>query len=357
MEIKKELLPPDRLKAKPADENALGFGSIFSDHMFVMDYKAPQGWHDARIVPYGPFPLDPAAAVLHYAQEVFEGLKAYRGKDGGIYLFRPMSNIERMSRSCERVCMPVPPPDVFMDALVELVKIEKDWVPSTPGTSMYIRPTMVATEPFLGVRPAQQYLFFIIVGPVGAYYPEGFAPVKIYVEEEFIRAAPGGLGQAKTGANYVASLQAAEKAHAKGFTQVLWLNACDKQTIEEVGTMNMFFVMDDEVVTAPLGGTILPGVTRDAVLELVQNYGYKAVERRVTIDEIIEAQKSGRLKEAFGSGTAAVISPVGSITYTGVDYKVGGGGTGEISKRLFDELTAIQYGDQPDERGWVVKVA
>lgn len=357
MQITKDLLSADKLKAKPADENALGFGQLFTDHMFVMEYDEGPGWHDARIEPYGPFSLDPAAAVLHYAQEVFEGLKAYRSADGGVNLFRPQANIERMIRSCRRVCIAEPPRDFLLEAMSELVRVEQDWVPSAPGTSMYIRPTVVATEAFLGVRPSKQYLFYIILGPVGAYYPEGFSPVKIYVEEKFIRAAPGGTGDAKTGSNYAASLLAAEEAHSSGYTQVLWLDACDKKTIEEVGTMNMFFVIDDEVITAPLGGTILPGVTRDSVLTLCRDWGMRASERRLTIDEVVQAQKNGRLQEAFGSGTAAVISPVGQIAYEGAEYKVADGNIGAISQKLYDEITAIQYGHKPAPHDWVIKVA
>lgn len=357
MEMRKELLPPDKLKAKPQDESALGFGKIFTDHMFVADYTEGQGWHDARIVPYGPFSLDPAALVLHYAQECFEGLKAYRGKDGSVYLFRPEGNAQRMINSCERICIAPPPQELFLEGTKELVKTEKEWVPSSPGTSLYIRPTIIATEAMVGVKVSSTYLFYIIVGPVGAYFPQGFNPVSIYVEEKYIRAAPGGLGQAKVGANYAASLLAAREAQAKGFAQVLWLDACDKNTIEEVGTMNMCFVLGGEVVTAPLGGTILPGVTRDSVVKLCQQWGIKVSERRLTIDELIEAQKSGALEEAFGCGTAAVISPVGQFTYKGQDYQIADGNTGAVSKRLYDEIVGIQYAEKPDPFGWRVKVA
>jgi len=357
MEIKKELLPADQRKPKPTDENALGFGRIFSDHMFVMDYHEGRGWHDARIVPYGPFSLDPAALVLHYGQEVFEGLKAYRGADGGIYMFRPQANAKRMQRSCARLCMAQVPEEDFLEAIYELVRVERDWIPSSPGTSLYVRPTMIATEAALGVKISDEYLFYVIVGPVGAYYPEGFNPTKIYVEEKYVRAAPGGTGEAKTAGNYAASLLAFHEAHQKGYTQVLWLDACDRQGIEEVGTSNMFFVIGDEVITAPLNGTILPGVTRDSVLKLCEHWGIKAVERRITIDEVLAAQADGSLKEAFGSGTAAVISPVGSFAYKGKEYQVGDGGVGEISRRLYDEIIGIQLGQKPDPFGWVVKVA
>ncbi len=357
MEIRKELVPPSQRKPKPRDESKLSFGKIPSDHMFCLDYKRGMGWHDARIVPYGPLSLDPAAMVLHYGQEVFEGLKAYRGAGGGIYMFRPKDNMARMVVSCARVCIPEPPADFIMEAMAELVRVERDWVPSLPGTSLYVRPNIIATEAMLGVKVSDEYLFYIITGPVGAYYAEGMNPVKIHVEEKYIRSAPGGLGAAKTSANYVASLLAAEKAHERGYTQVLWLDACDKETIEEVGTMNMLFVIDDEVITAPLDGNILPGITRDSVLKLVRSWGMKVNERRLSIHEVIAAQKNGRLKEAFGSGTAAVISPVGHFAYRGQEYQVADGRTGTISQRLYDEITGIQLGTRPDPFGWVVKIA
>ncbi len=356
MELKKQLLPPESLKAKPADESKLGFGQIFCDHMFMQDYDKAQGWHDPRIVPYGPLNLDPAALVLHYGQEVFEGLKAYRGVDGGIYMFRPMANIERMNRSNRRLCIPELPAEQCLEHLLELVKTEHEWIPSLEGTSLYIRPTVIATEACLGVKVSASYLYYVIMGPVGAYYPEGFNPVKIYVEENYVRAAAGGIGEAKTMGNYAASLLAAEEAHAKGFTQVLWLDACDKKSIEEVGTMNMFFVIDGEVITSPLTGSILPGVTRDSVLTLCKHWGLKVNERKLTIDEVISAQEAGKLDEAFGTGTAAVISPVGAIHYRGSDITVGDGGTGAISQRLYDGLTGIQLGKVEDPFGWVVRV-
>lgn len=357
MEIKKQLLPPNQLKPKPTDESTLGFGRILTDHMFLLDYDEGQGWHDARIVPYAPLILDPAALVLHYGQEVFEGLKAYRTQDGGINLFRPQGNVERLVNSSTRMCIPEPPRDFVLEAMAELVRTEKDWIPSSPGTSLYIRPTIIATEAALGVQISKKYLFFVIVGPVGPYYPEGFNPTRIYVEERYARAAGGGTGAAKTSGNYAGSLLAFKEAHDAGYTQVLWLDACDRKTVEEVGTSNMFFVIEDEVITAPLGGTILPGVTRDSVLTLCEHWGIKAVERRITIDEVIEAQKDGSLKEAFGAGTAAVISPVGQFAYRGQEYPVADGKTGPISLRLYNEIMGIQYGQKPDPFNWVVKVA
>ena len=357
MEIKKDLLSADKMAAKPADENKLGFGKIHTDHMFVMKFERAKGWIEPVIKPYGPFVLDPAALVLHYSQEVFEGLKAYRGKDGGIYMFRPRENAKRMARSCERLCMPPVPEEEFLESMFELVRTEKDWIPSSPGTSLYVRPTMIGTEAHLGVKVSDEYLFFIIVGPVGPYYPEGFNPTKIYVEESYVRAAPGGTGNVKTGGNYAASLLAFRESAAKGYTQVLWLDACEKRYIEEVGTSNMMFVMGDELITAPLGGTILPGVTRDSVLELAREWGINVVERKFTIDEVIEAQKGGYLKEAFGTGTAAVVSPVGSFRYKGEEYQVGDGKVGALAQKLYDEITGIQVGERPDPFGWVVKIA
>ncbi len=356
MSLSKNLLPLGQRKPKPADESKLVFGRAFSDHMLCWDYKEGKGWHNPRIEPYAPISLDPAALVLHYGQEVFEGLKAYRAGGGAIHMFRPQANIARMNRSCQRVCIPTMPEAEALEHMLEFIRVEQEWIPHSPGTSLYIRPTVIATEAALGVKVSTDYLFYVIVCPVGPYYPEGFNPVKIYVEEKYIRAAPGGLGEAKTSANYVASLLAAEEAHAKGYTQVLWLDACDKKSIEEVGTMNIFFVIGDEIITAPLGGSILPGVTRDSVIQLCQSWGLKVAERKLTIDEVIAAQKSGQLKEAFGSGTAAVVSPVADISYKGQSYQVADGQTGPLAHKLYDEITGIQLGARPDPFGWVVKV-
>jgi len=356
MEIKVRRAEPNQMKKKPTDESKLGFGDIFTDHMFLMDYEKGKGWNNPRIEPYRALSLDPAAMVLHYGQEVFEGLKAYRGKDGSLYLFRARDNFVRMNRSAVRVCMPEVDPDFAVEALKKLVLLDKDWVPRSQGTSLYIRPTMIAVEPHLGVRPAYAYLFYIIIGPVGAYYKEGLNPVKIYVEDKYIRAALGGLGEAKTVANYAASLLAAEEAKEKGFTQVLWLDARERKFVEEVGTMNMFFVIGDEVVTAPLTGSILPGITRDSVIRIVKKWGMKMSERSLCIDEVIDAAGKGTLKEAFGTGTAAVISPVGQITYRGNDYIVAGGKMGELSLRLYNEIVSIQYGEKEDPFGWREKI-
>ena len=356
MEIKVTKAKPDQMKKKPTDESKLGFGDIVTDHMFLMDYEKGKGWMNPRIEPYSPLSLDPAAMVLHYGQEVFEGLKAYRGKDGGIYLFRPRENFKRLNRSSVRLCMPEVDVDLVMDGLRELVLLDRDWVPGSPGTSLYIRPTVLATEPHLGVRPSNSYVFYIIIGPVGAYYKEGLNPVKIYVEDKYVRAVIGGVGDAKTSGNYAASLFAAEEAKKKGFTQVLWLDAVERKYVEEVGTMNMFFAIDEEVITAPLTGSILPGITRDSVIQMVKDWGLKISERSLAIEEVIAAAADGRLKEAFGTGTAAVISPVGQITYRGKDYVVAGGKMGDLSQKLYDEIVAIQYAEKEDPYGWREKI-
>jgi branched-chain amino acid aminotransferase len=357
MDIRVTPARPEQLRKRPADESNLGFGDIVTDHMFLMDYEQGKGWFNARIEPYHSLAIDPAAMSIHYGQLIFEGLKAYRGKDGSIYLFRAKENYLRFNRSAVRLCMPEVEIEPVMDAMKRLILLDKEWVPRNPGTSLYIRPAMLATEPHLGVRPSSAYTFFIIVGPVGAYYKEGLNPVKIYVEDKYIRAAVGGIGEAKTAGNYAASLLAAEEAKKKGFTQVLWLDAASRRCVEEVGTMNMFFVLDGEVVTAPLTGSILPGVTRDSVIRIVKGWGMKMSERSLDIDELIDAAKNGSLKEAFGTGTAAVISPVGQITYKGVDHIVAGGKMGELSQRLYNEIVAIQYGEKADPHGWREKIA
>jgi len=352
MDIKKELLPASKLKPLP-DQGNLGFGIHFTDHMFVMKYEDGKGWHSPAVIPYQNFSLDPAAVALHYGQAIFEGLKAYRCSDSNIRLFRAGDNMKRLNRSAWRMCMPQVEEQDLLDAIRELVRIEKRWVPEAKGTSLYIRPFMIATEAFLGVRPAKEYILSVILCPVGAYYAEGFNPVKIYVTDRFVRAARGGVGEAKTAGNYAASLMASEEAKKLGFTQVLWLDAAERRYIEEVGTMNIFFVLDNTLVTPALSGSILPGITRDSVLKLAADWGISTEERPVTIDEVIEAAASGRLRECFGSGTAAVISPVGSLHYKGADYPINGQETGELAHRLFDELTAMQYGEKEDPFGWV----
>jgi len=356
MEIKVTKSTKIGQKPRPKDSE-LGFGKYFTDHMFLMDYTRGEGWHDARVEPYQELRLDPAAMVLHYSQEVFEGLKAYHLQDGGIGLFRPDKNIERMNVSARRMVMPELDPDLFLRAIKELVLLERDWIPTSEGTSLYIRPTMIATEPALGVRPSNQYLFYIITGPVGAYYPGGFKPTRIFVTDEFVRAARGGMGAAKTSGNYGGTLLAAKLATEKGFTQVLWLDARQRAYVEEVGTSNIFFLVEDELITPPLEGTILPGVTRDSVLTLARSWGIKVSERLISIEEVVEGCKSGAVKEIFASGTAAVISPVGEIGYQGAVLQVADGGTGELSQTLYGELTGIQYGRREDPFGWQVRIA
>jgi len=357
MEIKIQPVEAAKRRAKPQDESKLVFGKNFSDHMFMMDYRAGRGgWLNARIVPYQSMLMDPAAMVLHYGQGIFEGLKAYRSKDGRILLFRPEKNFERFNRSALRMCMPEIDVDFQYQAVQDLLKIDVDWIPHSMGSSLYIRPTMIASEPALGVRPAAEYLFFVITGPVAAYYAEGFNPIKIYVSDEYVRSVRGGVGEAKTMANYASSLYAAEMAKKKGFTQVLWLDAVERRYVEEVGTMNIFFRIDDELVTPPLTGSILPGVTRDSVIHLAAHWGIKVTERAISIDEVIEAVQSGAMKEIFGTGTAAVISPVGEISFKEQSYRIQDGGVGELSQKLYDEIVDMQYGDKADPFGWVREV-
>ncbi len=352
MDITIEEAGESDLKAKP-DESALGFGNIFTDHMFVMPYSADKGWHDPVIKKYQNFNLDPSAMVLHYGQAIFEGLKAYRGDDNKIQLFRPQANLSRMNVSAARMCMAQIDPDLVLRALKKLVLIDQDWVPSAKGATLYIRPTMIASEAGLGVRPAQEYLFFIILSPVGAYYAEGFNPVKIFVTDKYVRAVRGGVGHVKTAGNYAASIMAAMEAKKQGYTQVLWLDAVERRYVEEVGTMNIFFKINGRIITPPLGGSILPGVTRDSVLQITKDWGMDVYERPITIDEVVEANAQGTLEEIFGTGTAAVISPVGEIYYKDQAIRINGGETGETAQRLFDELEAIQYGHKEDVYGWM----
>ncbi len=346
----------DTLKEKPGDRD-LGFGTIFTDHMFNMDYTEGQGWHDPRIEPYQAIVMDPATMVLHYAQEVFEGLKAYRTPTGAVQLFRPRDNFSRMNRSCRRMCIPEIDADFVLAALKTLVDIEKDWVPGAPGTSLYLRPNVIAMDPYVGIRASRTYRFYIILSPVGAYYPEGFNPVKILVAKDYVRAVPGGVGEAKTAGNYAASLIGSETAHKEGYTQVLWLDGVHRKYVEEVGSMNIFFVMDDTLVTPALNGSILPGITRDSVLSLAGAWGIPVSERRLSIDEVLAAHENGRLKEIFGSGTAAVISPVGMLKYGEAEITVGDGKVGPLAKKFFDTLMGIQYGTAPDPMGWIEPVA
>jgi branched-chain amino acid aminotransferase len=345
----------DQLKPKP-DENNLGFGTIFSDHMFNMDYSPEKGWHNPRIEPYSPFVLDPATMVLHYGQGIFEGLKGYRTEQGHIQMFRPHENFKRLNYSARKLCIPEFDEAFALDALKELLRIEREWVPGAPGTSLYIRPTIIATDPFLGVRASHTYRFYIILSPVGAYYPEGFNPIKIMVTRDHVRAVRGGVGDTKTMGNYAASLLAGEEAHRAGYTQVLWLDGVEQQYVEEVGSMNIHFVIDGELVTPMLNGSILPGITRDSVLALAKSWGMPVSERLITIDEVFEAHQAGRLTEIFGSGTAAVVSPVGELKYEDRIITVGEGEVGPVAQRLFDTMTDIQYGRAEDTMGWVEPV-
>ena len=343
-------------KKKP-DENALGFGNYYTDHMFIMNYDEGEGWHDPRIVPYAPFELDPAAMVLHYAQEVFEGLKAYRSPNGEILLFRPDKNMERLNRSNDRLCIPQIDEAFAVEAIKTLVRVDEDWIPHAEGTSLYIRPFIFATDAHVGVHPAHHLIFSIILSPVGAYYPEGLNPVKIYVEDQFVRAVKGGVGFTKTGGNYATSLKAQDIAEKLGYTQVLWLDGVERKYVEEVGTMNVFFVLDREVVTpSPQTGSILSGITRMSCVDILKDWGYNVSERRISVDELVKAYDEGRLLEAFGSGTAAVISPIGELRVGDKVMEINHGVIGDLSQKLYDELTGIQWGKRPDKFGWTVKV-
>lgn len=343
-------------KEKPADESKLGFGHIFTDHMFVMNYDTGEGWHDARIVPYGEISLMPAAMCLHYGQEIFEGLKAYRTADGSIQMFRPQENFKRMNVSAERMVIPQIDEEFVLKALKQLLEVEKDWVPHTDGASLYIRPFIFATDPYVGVRPADHYLFMIILSPSGAYYSTGLNPVKIYVEENYVRAVRGGTGFAKTAANYAISLKGQDEAHKQDYEQVLWLDGVEQKYIEEVGSMNIFFVIDGEVVTPQLQGSVLPGITRKSALELCKKWGMKVSERRITIQEIADAYDAGKLDEVFGTGTAAVISPVGHLKWGDKVMEINGNKIGKISQKLYDTMTGMQYGKLPDDMGWIEKL-
>ena len=340
-------------KVKP-DFTKLGFGKYFTDHMLVMYYHNG-AWEEPEIVPYDAFAMDPCTNVLHYGQGIFEGLKAYKTPDGKITTFRPYENFNRMNRSAQRLCMPQLDVDLMVDCLKKLVEIEQDWIPTAPGTSLYIRPTMIANDKALGVHAAHDYIFFIILSPVGSYYANGLAPTKILVEDTYVRATPGGTGEAKCMGNYAASILAGEIANQKGYDQVLWLDGVERKYVEEVGSMNIVFVIDGVVVTPALVGSILPGITRKSTLEVLRKAGYKVEERRISIEEVIQAHKDGKLNEVFGTGTAAVISPVGVLNYKGVDYVINNNEMGEISRYAYDTITGIQYGRIKDEFGWIEK--
>lgn len=336
---------------------ALGFGRVFTDHVFRLDYDEERGWHGGRVEPYAPIALDPAASVLHYAQTVFEGLKAFRGVDGRVRLFRPERHARRFRDSCEKMCIPPIAEEVFVAAVERAVAQDASWVPDEEGSALYVRPFVFATEPFLGVRPARTYAFYVVLSPVGAYYAKGFAPVRIWVERHAVRAAKGGLGAAKTAANYAASMHAAAAAKARGYDQVLWTDSNEHRYLEEVGTMNLFVHLGDEVVTPELDGVILPGVTRDSVIRLLRERGANVVERRVSIDEVRAAAADGTLREVFGTGTAAVVSPVGELGLEDGDLVVGEGKAGPLAKSLYAEIVALQRGEAKDRYGWTRVVA
>lgn len=342
-------------KAKP-DQSKLGFGQYFSDHMFILDYTKGKGWHDARIIPYGPLQMDPSTMVFHYGQAIFEGLKAYKAKDGRILLFRPDMNMKRINLSNERMSIPQIDEEFSVEAVKAVVAIDKDWIPTEPGTSLYIRPFIIATDPYLGVRASNTYKFMVILSPSGAYYPTGLNPVKIMIENDYVRAVKGGTGFAKTPGNYAASLKAQEVAHDKGYVQVLWLDGVERKYIEEVGSMNVFFKIGDEVVTPSLDGSILPGITRNSVIHLLKHWGIKVTERKLTVQELFDAHADGKLVEAFGTGTAAVISPIGELSWNDKVIELTDGKIGNLSAKLYDTITGIQNGVLKDEFNWMVEV-
>lgn len=341
-------------KKKP-DPSQLGFGKYFTDHMFVTYYNPEKGWHDPKVIPYQSFPMDPGASVLHYGQALFEGMKAFRNAQGECVLFRPEYNWQRMKDGAERLCLQAPPLELFIEGIRALIHADIDWLPSLEQASLYIRPTLIGTEAFLGVRPANEVMFFVILSPVGSYYSTGIEPVRIWVEQKYLRAAPGGLGATKAAANYAGSLKAALEAKQKNCAQVLWLDI-QRKYVEEVGTMNVFFVFENEIVTPVLDGTILAGGTRDSLIQLLKESGRPLVERKVTLDEILEGAKSGQLKEAFGSGTAAVVTPIGELVSENFNLKINDGATGPVAQGLYKELAAIQRGLKPDTHRWMMKV-
>ena len=344
------------LKAKPTDSSKLGFGNYFTDHMFMMNYDEGEGWHDARIVPYGPLSLDPAAMCLHYGQEVFEGMKAYRAPDGRVLLFRPDRNMARLNLSNDRLCIPAIDEEFAVEAVKKLVAIEKDWIPDGPDTSLYIRPFIISVDPHVGVHPAHHLIFMVILSPVGCYYPEGINPVKIYVEREYVRAVKGGTGFAKTAGNYASSLKAQEVAAAQGYTQVLWLDGVERKYIEEVGTMNVFFKIGGKIVTPALQGSILGGITRMSCIEMLKSWGMDVEERPLALQEVMDAAANGTLEEAFGTGTAAVISPIGELKVDDEVIVINNGQIGQTAQKLYDTLTDLQNGRIADEFGWTVCV-
>ena len=344
-----------QLKEKP-DSSKLVFGKCMTDHMFIIDYDEGQGWHDARIIPYGPLMIDPAAKVLHYAEEIFEGLKAYRTADGSIQLFRVMDNIRRMNGSADRLCMPQIPEDMAFEGIKALVEMEQEWVPHEKDTSLYIRPFMIGLDAALGVHSSHHVQFIVVVCPVGAYYPEGLNPVKIYIEDQDVRAVKGGTGMAKTGGNYAASLRAGNRAEKKGYTQVLWLDGVHRKYIEEVGAMNVMFKVDGKILTPDLNGSVLPGITRRSCIQLLKDWGYEVEERRISAEELFEAAKNGTLEEAWGTGTAAVVSPIGELAEGDEKCIINNNQIGEVTQKLYDQLTGIQWGRVEDPHNWITKI-
>jgi branched-chain amino acid aminotransferase len=351
-----KFIQSSKKKKKPNESDPLIFGQNFTDHMFIMEHNAENGWHNARVQPYQPFVLDPASLCFHYGQTLFEGMKAYTNDKGEILLFRPEKHLKRMQEGCRRLCIPDFDIALALKGLVELLKIERDWIPKEEGSSLYIRPTIIATQPTVGIRTSTQYYFYVILSPAGSYYAEGFKPIDIHVEDEFIRAAVGGTGNVKTGGNYVGTLLAAYHAQKKGFAQVLWLDAKERKYIEEVGAMNVFFVMDGKVVTPPLTGSILPGVTRESVIEILNDWKIPVAEESITIDDVVAQCQSGQLTECFGTGTAAIIAPVGRLGYQGKKYTINHAKVGTITQRLYNHLLKLQRNETPTHTHWVYKV-
>ncbi|MBM7643947.1 branched-chain amino acid aminotransferase [Scopulibacillus daqui] len=350
-----ELVKTNEKKSKPS-VGSLGFGKYFTDYMFVMDYTKDKGWHGPKITPYEPLVLEPSSMVFHYGQAIFEGLKAYKTKEGKVLLFRPDKNIRRLNLSCERISIPPLDEDVVLEAIKQLVDLEKDWIPDEEGTSLYIRPFIIATEPYLGVRPSEQYKLMVILSPVGSYYSGQLTPTKIYVEDKYVRAVPGGVGYVKTSGNYAASLKAQEEAEEQGYDQVLWLDAIEKKYIEEVGSMNIFFKVKGEVITPELNGSILGGITRDSVIQLLKHWGIPVREERISVEDVFNAYHNGELEEVFGAGTAAVISPVGELKWKDEHIIVNGNQIGDLSMRLYEAITNIQLGKEEDILNWTVEL-
>lgn len=354
--MKPKIIKSQNLKPKFEDASKLKFGRTFTDHMLTMKYNPEKGWHDMQVEPHGSLDLDPACTVLHYGQAIFEGMKAYVSPEGELLLFRPDQNFARMNSSARRLSIPEFDADEVMEGLFELIKLDHEWIPKQRGTALYIRPTIIATDAFLGLKVSDTYLFFIILSPVGPYFANGMSPISIYVEDEYVRAVKGGTGDAKVAGNYAASLLATQRAKKKGYDQVLWLDGIEHKYCEEVGAMNMFFVIDNTVVTPALSGSILPGITRKSIIQVAKDMGYKVEERAVSIDEVYEAHEKGILNEAFGAGTAAVITPVGKLCYKGKNIVINNNETGEIAQKFYDRLTGIQMGLCDDPYGWSVVV-